>query len=87
LYAHFTDPDSENNTWDLEAVNSNLTWLTVDNSTNKLLGTPLNPTSDYNVSFDVRAYDAGFNAINTFYILVKRNVPPYFSGSPTSAFD
>lgn len=80
----FNEIDSEALTWNLSSVPTDLTWLSVDNATGLMSGTPPQPGGVYNQSLFLNAYDPKLltDSID-FYFNVKINYSPYLTGVPT----
>ena len=83
----FSEIDGEDLTWTLLDKGGNFTWLTADDATDKLQGTPSQPSGFYNESVRVVASDpASLTVEATFYIKVKENVPPSLTHPALSDF-
>ena len=76
--------DAEVITWDITATGVNMSWISVDNTTKKISGTPPNTLVTYNDSVTVEASDT-FSSITTIiYYEVLPNWPPYLTGVPST---
>ncbi|CAI2385481.1 unnamed protein product [Moneuplotes crassus] len=84
----FSEIDGEDLTWTLFDKGGNLTWLTADDSTDKLIGTPTQISGSYNESVRIVASDpASFTVEAIIYIKVKENAPPYLTKPALSEFN
>ncbi|CAI2381883.1 unnamed protein product [Moneuplotes crassus] len=84
----FNEPDGQDLTWTLTSVGGYLTWLSVDNTTNILSGTPNHLTFDYNQSLVINAFDPnGQTATKQMHFNIKSNTFPSLSGVPSTSIN
>lgn len=76
----FTEPEGETLSWGLTGVPANLTWVTVDNTTNLMTGSPPSAGGVYNESLELQAFDPnGLTVSTTVYFNLILNHPPALS--------
>ena len=72
----FSEPDGEEMTYTAALHSSVSAWLTIDNTTNKIYGTPTQ-VNDVNRAFYLYAHDPKFDDTSVYiYLRIRRNDPP-----------
>ncbi|CAI2376366.1 unnamed protein product [Moneuplotes crassus] len=84
----FNEPDTEDLTWTLTSVHGYLTWLSVDNTTNILSGTPTYKNFNYSLSLIINAFDPkGLTVTKQMHFNIKSNKYPTLIGVPSTTIN